>query len=152
MHSGHRSRRERSISSSSPTIRRVWICDAALAAVETALEAEPSPASFWSTPDTVPQGESTTYRCLIKPYLAEDLIAAAEALLEPVSSPSDKPQSGEMVDAPRPDWHPCERVAMPRPGCRRQRDRCRVITSFLGQDGFRADKGRRTARRPWPKH
>jgi two-component system, sensor histidine kinase RpfC len=109
--------------------------DAALAAVA-ARRGGTLPCLFTVYPGHRPQGLSTAYRCLIKPYLAEDLIAAAEALFEPVLSPSDKPQSG-MVDAPAPGLAPVANASRSRVLVAEDNEiAARVITSFLGRMGF----------------
>lgn len=109
--------------------------NAALAEVETFC-AGSVPCLFLIYPGRRPQMSATACRCLTKPYLAEDLIGAAAAVLNPVSSTPDAAQLNG-VQAPLPGLAPMPNAA----GCRvlvaeDNEIAARVITSFLGRMGF----------------
>jgi two-component system, sensor histidine kinase RpfC len=109
--------------------------DATLAAV-TAFRGGPVPCLFLVYPGHRPDSLSTASRCLIKPYLSEDLIAVAETLLDPVSSGQDASQS-RVGDAPAPGLAPMPNAARCRVLVAEDNAiAARVITSFLGRMGF----------------
>lgn len=94
------------------------------------------PCLFLIYPGGRPNLAAKASRCLTKPYLAEDLVVAAQAVLNPVSSTLDAPGLDGVQVSP-PGLAPMPSAA----GCRvlvaeDNEIAARVITSFLGRMGF----------------